>query len=57
MSSSARRLGLLALLATASTGCTQEEATPWGKLLFAFMIVALVAIPIVFVVTWRRRRE
>lgn len=35
------------------SGCSSEQAAPFGKTLFALMAVALVVIPILFYRTWR----
>lgn len=52
----ARLLGAFSIL-LAAAGCTPAEAAPWGKVMFGFMIAALIVIPAWFMVTWRRRRQ
>lgn len=49
------RYRVLLLAMVVSPGCTPGEAAPWGKAMLAFMLVALVAIPVAFGVAWRRR--
>jgi hypothetical protein len=42
------------LLGVAS--CTQEQATPFGKVLFGLMVALFIALPILFWRGWRRGR-
>ena len=49
-----RGIALGAMLAV--PGCTSQQAAPFGKALFGSVVVLLVAIPIVFVRAWRRRK-
>jgi hypothetical protein len=53
--SAAALVAVAAALALPLAGCTPAEAAPWGKVMLGLMACALIAIPIVFYRTWRRR--
>jgi hypothetical protein len=48
-------ISLPALQVMMLAGCTPEKIAPFGKFLFAFMVLFFLVTPLVFYLKWRRR--